>query len=143
MRLNEEGSTLIEVLIAAFLMATSTLSVCVLQLKSLTYNHSAYIHTQANILASDMMERIRANVNNIGNYSNVPMQAFDVNSTPPTTPRSDADIYQWRKLLNSTLPNGKGQISCNTSCTITIQWGEVKANAHDDDSTTFTYTARI
>jgi len=55
------GFTLIEVLIALVVLSLGILGVAGLQVKAQQFNRSAYLNTQATIIAHDMMERMRAN----------------------------------------------------------------------------------
>ncbi len=55
------GFTLLEVLIALIIMAIGSLGLGQLQLISLKNNQSSYFRSQANLLASDMIDRMRIN----------------------------------------------------------------------------------
>lgn len=56
------GFTLLEVLIALFVLSVGLLGLATLQATSLRYNSDSYFRTQANVLAYDIMDRMRANV---------------------------------------------------------------------------------
>ncbi len=58
---NQHGFTLVEVLIAAFVLGIGLLGLAALQAQSLQFNFSAYQRSQATILAYDILDRIRAN----------------------------------------------------------------------------------
>jgi type IV pilus assembly protein PilV len=55
------GFTLVEVLISVFVLSIGLLGLAGLQVTGLQNNHSAYLRSQATILAYDMAERMRAN----------------------------------------------------------------------------------
>lgn len=65
----QEGVGLIEVMVTALILSTSLLGLAALQSRALQYNHSAYMRSQANILAYDLLDRIRASRSNIANYN--------------------------------------------------------------------------
>lgn len=56
------GFTLLEVLIALFVLSVGLLGLATLQATSLRYNSDSYFRTQSNVLAYDIMDRMRANV---------------------------------------------------------------------------------
>lgn len=128
-KFNQAGFTLLEVMVAVFVLGVGLLGLAQLQITSLKYNLSAESRTQASLLAGDMLDRIRANQSaaQAGNYS------FNVGQTPPANNNTiaDADINEWLANLAFFLPQGDGQISCNTFaiasefiCDITVTWTE-------------------
>lgn len=127
-----KGVGLIEVLITMLILSTTLITLAALQTRSLQYNHGAYLGSQANILASDILDRIRANKKTPGNAVqianyNVAASAFTA-SAVPTTSVADADVYLWRQTIHTQMPGAQGSISCdNTSmiCTVIISWNEV------------------
>src|SRR5690606_41786398 len=64
------GYSLIEVLVALFLLALRVLGAAALQMNSLTFNQTASMRTQATFLAYEMIDRMRANrtIARNGNY---------------------------------------------------------------------------
>lgn len=140
---SQRGAGLIEVMVTVLILSTSLLGLAALQNRSLQYNHSAYLRSQANILAYDLLDRIRINRANIGSYS------LAVTASPPTgSLLASTDLREWRASIAAALPDGKGGISCaaiSRICTVTIQWAEqdgigVDGNA---DASSFQYTTRI
>jgi len=57
----QSGFTMIELLVAVFVLAVGLLGLASLQTRSLQFNYSAYQRTQANFLAYDIIDRMRAN----------------------------------------------------------------------------------
>lgn len=55
----EAGITLIEALVALLVLAIGMLGLAGLQVRGLSYNHDAFVRSQATILAYDMMELMR------------------------------------------------------------------------------------
>ncbi|WP_226648785.1 type IV pilus modification protein PilV [Microbulbifer variabilis] len=136
----QRGVGLIEVMVTVLILSTSLLGLAALQNKALQYNHSAYMRSQANILAYDMLERVRANRTKVADYK------LAVTASTPTSSSSLAgqDLIEWRELLKRQLPNGTGGITCDNdgNCTATIRWGEQDSTAADG-TTSFEYMTRI
>jgi type IV pilus modification protein PilV len=59
---SQRGFTLIEVLVALFVLAIGLLGLAMLQTTGLRFNTNSYSRTQATLLAYDIMDRMRANV---------------------------------------------------------------------------------
>ena len=133
---------MLEVLVAIFVLAIGLLGLAGLQASSLKNNTSAYARSQAQLLAYDMLDRMRSNAQGVanGNYD-------DLLGTTPTDPNcittgcsvadlAKHDAFEWSNLLSQTLPTGSGLVSGSGSgsiFTITVMW--------DDDRTGATGTA--
>ena len=157
---NCNGFTMIEVLVAIFVLAIGLLGLAGLQANSLKNNTSAYTRTQAQLLAYDMLDRMRSNLQGVtnGNYD-------DLLATTPTDPNcagtgcsvaqlAQHDAYSWSAQLAQTLPSGVGQVSGNgkgSIFTITVMWddertGATGTNCSDDhavDLTCFTLSSTL
>lgn len=135
---HEKGFSLIEVLVTLLITSVGLLGLAALQVKSLQFNHGAYLRSQANILAYDMADRMRLNKDDAraGSY-NISMSA----SKPGASSVIETDDQnQWLTLIENTLPAGDGSVSCTSNiCTLTIQWREAGRTADD----TFTYKTQI
>jgi type IV pilus assembly protein PilV len=59
--MSQQGSSLVEVMIALFVLAIGLLGVLAMQSKSMQYNQSANTYSQAVYIANDIVERIRNN----------------------------------------------------------------------------------
>lgn len=154
---NERGVGLIEVLITLLILSTTLIALSALQTRSLQFNQGAYFRSQANMLAYDMLDRIRVNDSlPATNLSPKPVRellsAYNMaetvaaNATVATTPLSAVDKYQWLRSINASLPGGKGKITCDADrvCEITITWMELNSSgSEDEDESIFTYEARI
>lgn len=145
--INAKGASLIEVLVTLLILSTTLIALASLQTRSLQFNQSAYFRSQANMLAYDILDRIRiydARGNAGENLSDYNMAA--TSSLPSATaPLSAADRFQWIRNLGSTLPGATGQIECNNQtrkCLVTIQWQEL-TGLDGNGSITFSYEARI
>jgi len=123
---NQAGVGLIEVLITVLVLSTALMALAALQTRSLQYNSSAYLRSQANIIAYDIIDRIR--VSSPGSGAVATLDDSEINS------------------LVSVLPEGTGSVECAArECTISVSWTEPTANKSGDalEKTTFSYTTRI
>lgn len=151
----ECGVGLIEVLITLLILSTTLIALAALQTRSLQFNQGAYFRTQANMLAYDMLDRIRINDSlpasvrePLASYS-MTETAHNPSSSIVSSPLSGADKYQWLKNIADRLPGGKGTITCvNTSrlCTVEITWTDLNSSGltnADEDKTAFSYQAKL
>lgn len=138
----QRGGGLIEVMVTVLILSTSLLGLAAMQARSLQYNHSAYLRSQANILAYDLLDRVRLNRTNIGSYD------LEMDAEPPATGTlAQNDIGEWHGTLTDSLPGGDGAIDCSAAtrvCTIEITWSEQNSSGEaSEDTTTFQYTTKI
>jgi type IV pilus assembly protein PilV len=139
----QKGVGLIEVMVTVLILSTSLLALAALQNRSLQYNHEAYLRSQANILAYDLMDRIRLNLGQLGNY------ALGLDDDPPVgTSRAATDMREWRQRLAAALPDGAGGVACNGAtrvCVVNLRWLEANGTdpGNDSTTTTFTYQTRL
>ena len=142
----QAGFTLIEVLIAFFILSIGLLGLAGLQTTGLKSNHSAYLQTQASIYANDIIERMRAN------RSSALDADYDIADTA-TTPTSnssssisDQDLTEWRTLV-STLPSGTSSVTNNSGqVTVVISWDDSHAllrGANGDVTRTLTLISEL
>ena len=155
---NERGVGLIEVLVTLLILSTTLIALSALQTRSLQFNQGAYFRSQANMLAYDMLDRIRVN-DSLPQDNEAPapvreaLSAYTMGETVAaeaivaTAPLSAVDQYQWLRSINASLPGGRGQIACDNTtrvCRVSITWTELNsAGLEDEDESTFTYEARI
>lgn len=141
---NQSGVGLIEVLVTLLILSTSLLVLGAMQNKSLQFNQGAYMRSQANILAYDLMDRIRINLDKMKDYNSA---EAGPSSSPVSSPLVPADLDNWRINIDRQLPGGKGGISCVATtniCTVTISWRELNSSGESaEDSTKFIYSARM
>lgn len=133
----EKGLSLIEVLVTLLITSVGLLGLAAMQVRSLQFNHGAYLRSQANILAYDMADRMRLNKDDArANLYDISLSS----GTPSAINTVSTDQNQWLTLIAATLPSGDGSVSCAASiCTLTIQWRE--AGRDTDDS--FVYKTQI
>lgn len=137
----QQGVGLIEVLVAVLILGTALLTLTSLQTRSLQFNQSAYLRSQANILAYDILDRIRINRDQADSYD------FALTDTAPTgTSLRDKDLAQWLGIVSKILPSGVGTVDCDSAklCKVEVQWVEQAATLTSDNQTmVFSYTSQI
>ena len=129
------GITLIEVLVTVVVLAFGLLGLAGLQANSLRNNHSAYLRSQATYLATDIIDRMRANrLEAIGNTVVVnEFYDIDLGVVAPDASGSaltQADVTAWKNNLGI-LPSGDGVINCDNAtavCTVVVVWAEAAPN---------------
>ena len=127
------GLSLIEMLIALLVLSFGLLGVAGLQAQSLRNNQSAYLRSQASILAYEIIDRMRANrtaaVN--GNYNYQPGNIADPVAGTATCSGSQAcvDLAAWKGRFEQTLPAAAAAVSCNAGtlvCQVTMEWDDTR-----------------
>jgi type IV pilus assembly protein PilV len=125
-RLNQ-GFSLIEVLIAMFVLAIGLLGLMSMQLQALKTNNNSNLRSQATIAAYDMSDRIRANNSgfSVGSYDSV-----SETNDGGTSSVALQDIKEWKEYLAANLPDGKGSIStaatgASDGLDIKVTWTEL------------------
>jgi type IV pilus assembly protein PilV len=145
---NSRGVGLIELLVTLLLLSIALLTLTTLQSRSLQYNQGAYFRSQANILAGDILDRMRGRgaTDALTSY-NITAASFNLAGAAATGSLPTVDVDQWRRALATNLPNGQGAISCAAAtniCSITILWTEINSSGQAaEDKTTLTYGARL
>lgn len=140
------GFSLIEVLIAVFVIAIGVLGVSSAQLLSLKNNQSAYYRSQANFLVMDMLDRMRANPKGVqdGYYEDIDTSDTDPDFALPACAShingctaqelATIDKEQWaanfaRDGIAGLIPGSVGIVSTavtgsTTTVTIEVNWAE-------------------
>lgn len=119
----QSGSSLIEVLVALFVLAIGLLGILAMQVKSMQFNQSADTYAKAVNIANDIAERIRINPKNVATYL-----ATELPDDPPTNCQTTSvsaaacstgdlvnwDLYHWNESIKRNLPEGEGSITEKT-----------------------------
>ena len=142
--MHQSGFTMIEVLVAIVILSFGLLGLAGLQADGLRNNTSAYKRSQASLMAYDMLDRLRANLQGVrnGNYN-------DLMATTPTNPNcmgtiagcsvaemARYDAYEWSDKLTVFLPSGQGKVTGNglgSIFTITVMWDDLRTGATGTD----------
>ncbi|MFK0571728.1 type IV pilus modification protein PilV [Endozoicomonas sp.] len=127
---NCRGVGLIEVLVSLLIIAIGILGMAGVHSRSLQYNQSSYVQSQAAFLATDMLDRIQANsalAKTGSNYqvglddsefsqcvqSDYPNACETGNCTPSEL--AGYDILQWKFQLACQIPGSQGAVSFQDS----------------------------
>ena len=114
---NQIGSSLVEVMVALFVLAIGLLGILALQSKSMQYNQSAHVYSQAVYLANDIAERLRGNSVAAASYSDA---VTAIPTSAPTSCESNSctsqqivswDKWVWSQNVEKFLPAGDVSIS--------------------------------
>ena len=103
----QKGLSLIEVLISVFILAVGLLGLAAMQLQSLKYTQGSQWRSQANFLAYDIVERIRANRPSVADY--VIAESDEAPSSRDTM--AGNDLFLWLDQLETTIPGGDGSVA--------------------------------
>ncbi|MEL7298354.1 MAG: type IV pilus modification protein PilV [Pseudomonadota bacterium] len=126
----QRGYTLIEILVASILLTGGLVGLASMQVNGTRLNNSAYLRSQANVIAYDIIDRMRAN------RADARAGAYDIglaDTTPTlTTQVEDIDLVQWRTAIDYYLPAGRGAVERVAGATaddparftITVEWND-------------------
>jgi type IV pilus assembly protein PilV len=114
------GSTLIEVMVSLLIVSTGVIGMFGLQTVSLMNTHNAYLRTQANFLAEDIIERMHANKTGVesGSYVLRSAQLSDAcisRSGCSSDAMARHDLAEWSAALAVALPEGAGIVCIDSS----------------------------
>jgi len=148
----QNGFTLIEVMIAVVVFSFGLLGVAGIMTVAVKNNHNGYMRSQATILTATIIDMMRRNKPGVkaglydGSYAGyVDISTMCTSACGPTgiTAR---DVQQWSNMLTQLLPNSSGSILCDINisigledspvdgfCTATVIWSE--SNEISADST--------
>jgi len=126
----EQGFTLIEVLIAIVILAIGLLSMAQMQANGLRSTHSAYLRSQATILAGDILDSMRANYGGAsGPVMNDEYTTVFTDGLTGDTAIAAQDLDQWKTNLGNLLPNGEGQITrVGNTVSVSVRWKDNRQN---------------
>lgn len=134
-----DGFTLLEVLIALLILSVGLLGIAGLQLTSLRSNNSAYLRSQATILAYDILDRMHANRAQAqsGGY-NITITGTSSLPSAGSTNQADEDLNKWGTNVLNTLPSANASVNVATDNTVTvsISWDDSRADRSPDRSGT-------
>lgn len=116
-----KGASLIEVMVALFVLAIGILGILALQSKSMQYTQASYAYSQAVYLANDMAERLRNNPQSEQSYINtaVPTTAPSTNCKNSQCTEGELvawDLYVWGQLIKQQInTTAEGTIAEDTT----------------------------
>jgi type IV pilus assembly protein PilV len=134
--LRQLGFSLIEMLIALLVLSFGLLGIAGLQAQSLKNNQSAYLRSQASLVAYEIIDRMRANRNAAvnGGYD---YQAGAIADPVPGWPTCSGplacdDLTEWKTRFEQILPAGAAAVSCNggtSICQVAVEWDDTRGGA--------------
>lgn len=135
----QQGSSLVEVMVALFVLAIGLLGVLAMQSKSMQYNQSAHTYSQAVYLANDMAERIRSNFSQAAAYVITADAAASATAPSPKCDQNPCDAaelvawdtYEWTQKVRDFLPVGEAAITQVNAAGATPSYLRIKV-AFDD-----------
>ncbi|MEX0731358.1 MAG: type IV pilus modification protein PilV [Aquisalimonadaceae bacterium] len=130
----QQGFSLLEVLVAILILSIGLLGLAGLQAASLRANQNAYFTSQSNLLAYDIVDRMRANrqAAQNGGYN------IAIGDPLPTgDDQAAADLKAWHGLILNLLPQGTDEhgnaigggavdVADDGVATITIEWFDAR-----------------
>lgn len=136
---------MIEALVTLAILSVGLMGLAFLQAQGMQMSTSAYARTQAAILANDIIDRMRLNASNIGDYDTDGFPPDPTSCSETAAPDADNDRHCWFKQIlgdstdntHASLPGGNGTIdvdSVNNVVTVTVSWTERPVGRVDPDS---------
>lgn len=138
---HQSGITFIEVLVTMVIVSVGLLGVAAMTLNGLENNRSAYLRTQASLLAYDMADRIRLNQGEAGSYAGFTTKGagtsvpgcLDSNSGCTPSELVTADKAQWASAIQGSggdfilLPAAQGTVTqSGDEFTVAVNWLETQ-----------------
>jgi type IV pilus assembly protein PilV len=121
----QSGFSMIEVLMTIVVMAVGFLALLSLQLSTFNNLSASNQNFLAVSLATDMGERVRANIGSAIAYNNMNTSTFSKDCGSVACDLREMDIWQWKQVIMSDnqLPQGVGSITVlGGFATINISW---------------------
>lgn len=136
----QRGIGLIEVLIAVLLLSVALLGLARLQLETMKGQRLSYSHTMAQVLATNLAERIHANPGGIGSYAVSDIAGrtkSDVCKTGCSAAELAAqDLNDWQDAINDsalTDANANVAVSGGNQVTVTVQWQDTVTDVRTEE----------
>ncbi len=130
----QRGVSLLEVMIAVLVLAVGVLGAATLQLNAIRYNASAGYSTQASLIASDLLDRMRANSGQLSHYATASV-AGECTASSGGSSIVLRDIADFIESVTCHLPRGAGSIAVSDNrVIITVSWSEARTQAGEDDT---------
>lgn len=116
---------MLEVLISIVVIAFGLLGIAGLQAFALKNNQSASLRSTATVLASDIIDRIKANPlaadqghynkSSAADYTTQVAGCLTTGGCGSPQQLAQHDLYEWSQLVASSLPNGRGVVCLDKS----------------------------
>lgn len=136
---SQRGVGLIEVLIAVLLLSVALLGFARLQLETMKDQRLSYSHTMAQVLATNLVERIHANPKGIGSYAVIDIAARSKSSGCDTdcsaAELAAQDLDDWQEAISKsalTAANADIAVSGN-QVTVAVRWYDTVTGAQTEE----------
>lgn len=130
----QSGFSLLEALVTLLILSVALLGLAFLQAQGMQFNTSAYARSQASMLSSDIIDRMRLNAANAAAYDTGSFSPTPADCDFTSAPDPDNDRDCWYRRLQEALPGGDGSITVNgTLVTVTVSWNERPGAQRDAD----------
>ena len=147
----QSGATLIEVMVSVVILAIGLLGLAALQNTSLKLSYESYIRSQANFLAYDLIDRIRANPDaasyEITEDATISQTDCFYGDDCTVSEMRESDLYHWREQAEKLLPDAIVEVTFDDTqqlYSMRINWEDrfVK-DIKDDEVKEFIYHFQI
>lgn len=136
----QRGSTMMETMVALFILAIGLMAVQAMQLASMRVSTEAFFRTDAQLLVEDMVDRVLA-------YDSItdPADDDDYNGIDTNGAAADPgcsaggctqaqqiafDLFEWKTAVEDRLPSGRGQITQNAgNYVVIVMWDNERSGA--------------
>lgn len=142
----QAGITLIEVLVTALVLTVGLLGAAAVQLKGLQYADAARMDAQASLVAYDMLDRIRANVDGnpdhaasiLASYALASLDQAPASGNPGNA--RDQDLFDFKSNIQAFAgSDAEASIVLNgAAVTINLQWSDRRAAGQEGAVRAFT-----
>jgi type IV pilus assembly protein PilV len=134
---DQRGFTLVEVLVALVVLSVGLLGMAKMVMVSSHSNDSAYLRSQATVLAYQAMDSMRANLIAASGYATavnvMPAATGNCSAVCGNTALALSDVYAWKQHLKNALPAGTGSITTTATfpvmATVVVQWDDSAAQS--------------
>lgn len=144
-----QGFSLLEVMIALLILSVALLGIAALVTISLKANDSSYMRTQADNLAYQVFDFMRADRSDAVNgcFSGTFYAGQTASSSCGTSSAATTALLQWQQNLQALPPGGYGIVITSvvngvTTASVTIYWNDSRAH-NSLHGTTSTYTSSL
>ena len=129
----QSGVSMIELLVSLLIFTFGMLGLAGLQTRSLTFNQSSLVRTQAAALTDDILDRMRTDRQNaIAGSWDTPLGT--ASSSISGTTLAKTDLKDWKAQVEALMPASSGQASIVTGTganagivTVKIQWDDSRS----------------